>query len=371
LHEPPDEAAAAALYKELEQNPAHTAARVHLAGWHRRCSQHAAEAGDETAAHQHFRAAIALQPVIVWPYRGTAPAQHIIEFRSAIARDANTNTGGLFDPATFATTTIYLEYWNPEQPFPLHRAVFNAISDADAAGPALRVAELFARRTSARVFNPPERIAPTGRLGNAHRLGAIPGVRTPRIAAVSRDALEWAESPVLLRAPGFHNGRYFELVESPSQLGAALERIPGETLWTLEFIDTRDAAGYFRKYRVMTIGGTLYPLHLAVSKHWKVHYFSSEMSEHPEHRAEEASFLADMQAALGTSVMRALHEIDRVQALDYGGIDFTIDRDGKVVVFEANATMAVLSPSDDPIWDYRRPAIERVKSAVTGLLLSS
>jgi hypothetical protein len=327
--------------------------------------------GDEVEAYRHFQSAIALQPVIVWPYRGTAPAQRVIEFRSAIARDANTNTSGLFDPSIFATTTIYLEYWNPEQPFPPHHAVFNAISEADTAGPALRVAELFARRTSARVFNQPRHIAPTGRLDTARRLAAIPGVRTPRIEPLSRDAVVWVDYPALLRSPGFHNGRYFELVESTSELARALERVPGDLLWAMEFIDTRDSDGYFRKYRVMTIGGKLYPLHLAVSTHWKVHYFSAPMSEQPQHRSEEALFLAGMESVVGVSAMRALHEISRVQNLDYGGIDFTIDREGKVVVFEANATMAVLSPGDDPIWDYCRPAIERVKSAVTEMLLST
>jgi hypothetical protein len=294
-----------------------------------------------------------------------------LEFRSAIARDANTNTSGLFDPSIFATTTIYLEYWPPEQLFPPHDAVFNAISDADAAGPALGVAEFYAQRTPAPVFNPPMRIAPTGRLENARRLAAIPAVRTAWIAPVSRYALEWTEFPVLVRAPGFHNGRYFELVESSHDLDRALEHVPGETLWSMEFIDTKDADGCYRKYRVMMVAGALYPLHLAVSTHWKVHYFSSQMAEHPEHRAEEAAFLENMPAVLGQCAMQALHEIQEMLKLDYGGIDFTLDRDGNVVVFEANATMAILSPSDDPMWDYRRPAIRRVKSAVTDMLLNA
>ena len=41
--------------------------------------------------------------------------------------------------------------------------------------------------------------------------------------------------------------------------------------------------------------------------------------------------------------MVTLEAIQRAVALDYGGIDFGIDSLGNIVVFEANATMAVIS----------------------------
>jgi hypothetical protein len=339
------------------------------AALHRRYTEFAARLGDEAAAHEHFRAAAALEPVIRWPYRGAGAPVRLLELRSVIGRDANANTAGLFDASIFATTTIYVEHWDPQQPFPPHDAIYNAISDADVAGPALRVAELFARRSSARVFNPPGRVALTGRMGNARRLATIPAVRTPRTGLVSRDMLDWSEFPVLVRAPGFHNGRYFELVESAQALDAALRRIPGQALWAMEFVDTRDAGGRFRKYRVMTIGGALYPLHLAISEHWKVHYFSAQMSARPEYREEEARFLTDMEGTLGKRATTALRGIAAALALDYGGIDFTLDAEGSLVVFEANATMAVIPPGDEPMWDYRRPAIERVRAAVSAMIL--
>ncbi len=49
--------------------------------------------------------------------------------------------------------------------------------------------------------------------------------------------------------------------------------------------------GTIAKYRVMMIGGWLYPLHLAISAHWKIHYVTADMTENAEHRAEEAKFL--------------------------------------------------------------------------------
>jgi glutathione synthase/RimK-type ligase-like ATP-grasp enzyme len=40
--------------------------------------------------------------------------------------------------------------------------------------------------------------------------------------------------------------------------------------------------------------------------------------------------------------------------LNYGGIDFGIDRDGGLLLFEANATMAILPPGADAKWDAAR-----------------
>jgi hypothetical protein len=40
----------------------------------------------------------------------------------------------------------------------------------------------------------------------------------------------------------------------------------------------------------MMIDGQLYPLHCAISSHWKIHYFTAEMADKPAHRAVLARF---------------------------------------------------------------------------------
>jgi hypothetical protein len=114
-----------------------------------------------------------------------------------------------------------------------------------------------------------------------------------------------------------------------------------------------------------------YPLHLAISKHWKIHYFSADMRDRAEHRAEEAKFLSDMPAVLGANAMAALEELAAAIGLDYGGIDFALTQRGEVLLFEANATMVVEQPDGDLRWDYRRAAVERIHAAVRDLLLAS
>jgi tetratricopeptide (TPR) repeat protein len=126
--------------------------------------------------------------------------------------------------------------------------------------------------------------------------------------------------------------------------------------------------GMARKYRVMFIGGALYPLHLAISADWKVHYFSAAMQADPQFRAEERRFLDGMPAVLGDRAMGALQRIQATLGLDYAGIDFALAPDGSVLLFEANATMAILPPGDDPIWDYRRHPVDAALAASRRLL---
>jgi hypothetical protein len=56
--------------------------------------------------------------------------------------------------------------------------------------------------------------------------------------------------------------------------------------------------------------------------------------------------------------------------LDYAGVDFALAPDGRVLLFEANATMVVFPPPPDPIWDYRRGAVDAVLAAATRMLLA-
>jgi hypothetical protein len=119
----------------------------------------------------------------------------------------------------------------------------------------------------------------------------------------------------------------------------------------------------------MMVDGELYPLHLAISDRWKIHYFSADMADRPEHRAEERLFLENMGAVLGAKAMAALREVQTILALDYGGIDFGMNARGEVLLFEANATMVVEQPADDPKWEYRRAAVDRIHQAVRRMLL--
>jgi hypothetical protein len=146
--------------------------------------------------------------------------------------------------------------------------------------------------------------------------------------------------------------------------------LPGEHLLAIQYLNTRGADGFFRKYRVMMIDDNLYPYHLALSRHWKVHYFTADMASHSHHREEEANFLDDMAGVLGDRLMNILHRILAILKLDYAGIDFGISAEEDLILFEANATMVVNPPHAGEKWDYRRPAFDRISSAFERMLIT-
>jgi hypothetical protein len=159
------------------------------------------------------------------------------------------------------------------------------------------------------------------------------------------------------------------LVEHPDQLAGAVAELPGDELLVIQFIDVRGPDSNVRKYRVMMIDGAILPLHLAISTRWMVHYFSADMAERIDHQTEEAAFLNDMPGALGPAAGAALRAIADRLGLDYGGIDFALDGQRRVVVFEANATM-IVPPAEAERRPHRRAASERIERAVRTMLLT-
>jgi tetratricopeptide (TPR) repeat protein len=337
-----------------------------------------AELGQEEAAAQHQRLGHWDRSATELPFRGESEPVSLLLLASG--RRGDIPIRHLLDDKIFRTFVVLPNVYDPDALLPEHQVVFNAIGDADLCKHALDRAVTLMDRTFAPVINAPAAVLGTGRASNARRLNGVPGVVAPMIATLSRETLagpggcqalirEGFEFPVLLRAPGFHNGAHFLLVEKPGDVAAALAQIPGDELTAIQYLDARGPDGYYRKYRVMMIGGWLYPLHLAISPGWKIHYVTADMAENSGHRAEEARFLADMPGVLGSRAMGALAEIQNLLALDYAGVDFGLNSHGDLLLFEANATMTVLPPDRDRRWDYRRDAVQRVEGAVRKMVV--
>ena len=237
--------------------------------------------------------------MLALPYRGQGPPVSLLLLVSSVG--GNIPTRHLLDDRVFQTFVVVPEFYDPKVPLPPHQVVFNAIGDADLAAPALAAAQSVVALTSAPVINRPSAVLATGRADHA-RLAHLPGVVTPATVTLPRELLSSPEAaaavarhgfhfPLLVRTPGFHTGRHFLRVESAEALAGAVAELPGRELTVIEFLDARGADGKVRKYRVMMIDGQLYPLHVAISSHWKIHYFTAEMAEQagPSRRGRRVS----------------------------------------------------------------------------------
>ena len=270
---------------------------------HRGMSNLLAETGDEAGARRHRDKGFRNHPLTTLPYRGEQPPVSVLLLVSAVG--GNTPTETFLDDRYFHTTVLAAEYYDPKLPLPPHDVVFNSIGDADLCREGLEAACSIVARTGRPVINHPQAVRKTGRVANAERLRGLPDIIVPRMMTLPRSALADAGGvevvagngfsfPLLVRAPGFHTGRHFVRVETPERLAAAIAELPGEDVWLIEHLDARDNEGTFRKFRVMIIDGQLYPLHLAISRDWKVHYFTADMAHSAENCSKDAAFLENM-----------------------------------------------------------------------------
>jgi len=343
---------------------------------HRGLARLAAERGDPAGCERHLAAAFARSAVIEQPYVGAGPPIEVLLLISG--QPADIPLRQVLDPAIFKVTALAPAYFDPAAALPPHHLVFNAIGDADQCAEALEAAATLTALTQRPVINAPAKVIPTGRVAIGRRLAALPGVIAAASVEISRDLAVVADAaaitalglrfPIALRAAGFHTGQHFERIDTIADLAPAAARMPGERLLAMDFVDTRSADGLYRKYRVMVVGGALYPLHLAVSPHWKVHYFTAGMEQRADLRDEDAAFLADMQGVIGASAVAALEQVCLALGLDYGGIDFTLTPAGQVLVFEANATMLVHRELERGPLAHKNPAVETICAAFQALL---
>jgi hypothetical protein len=326
--------------------------------------------GEAKAAEAFRRRSYVARRVTVLPCLAPAPAGRILQLVSAVG--GNVPTRFLLDREVFEVSVLVVESQAANEDLPPHDLVFSAVGDADLSPAALDAAEAMLARTSAPVINPPAKVRSTGRVEITHRLAALPGVITPKVVKARRDALAEAartfDRPFLMRSPGFHTGRNFVRVNTGEDVEAMAAQLPGDELLLIQYLDARDHSGRSRKYRVMIVDGQLYPLHLAISEGWKVHYFTADMAERPDHRAEEAAFLGDMEGVLGKRAVAGLAAVAERLALDYAGVDFGLSPDGDVLLFEANATMVVNPPDPDPRWDYRRGPVAAILNATRSMI---
>jgi tetratricopeptide (TPR) repeat protein len=338
-----DEARAARWYRlVLALDPDVAVAHLNLAAIH-------AHAGRIDEAQASKDRAFALQRVFV-ERAGGADRNVLILCMGAGAGNVPFDT--LLPTAVCCRIKYAIDYAREEEDdeLPSYDIVFNAIGDADVAAPIAQRLERFAARCRRRpILNPPSLVARTcrhllpARLADVADVCAAPCLRADDLpvssSALARElaagGLSW---PILVRPLATHGGEGLARYDSLETLYAQLRSADGARYLT-SFVDYRSTDGHYRKYRVIFVDRQPFPYHLAISASWLVHYISADMTRHAWKLEEERRFLDDPRAALGARAWKAIEAIGQKLDLDYCGIDFTLLPDGRVLVFEANATM--------------------------------
>ena len=136
--------------------------------------------------------------------------------------------------------------------------------------------------------------------------------------------------PAFLRRAGKHKGPESELVLDAAQLASAVARFctAGRLNdWlVVEYCETADPDGWYRKYSAFRIGGRIIPRHLLLGRSW---IQKESESTAPEHLEEEMRYVAENPHR--DDLMR-LFEAARIE---YGRLDYSF-RQGQMQVWEIN-----------------------------------
>jgi len=220
---------------------------------------------------------------------------------------ANTPLEFLLEDSDVALDMLYVGPGLPAPAsLPEHDVLFVAIGESDQNLPLLAEIDAVVRDWPRPVLNRPDRIAWLSRDGACARLKSAPGVVMPITARIARQALErigggelalgavleGGAFPIIVRPVDSHAGRGLDKLDDATAVAAYLQAMPEGEFYVSRFVDYRGADGLFRKYRIVLIAGRPFVSHMAISRHWMIHYLNAGMAESADKRAEEARFMA-------------------------------------------------------------------------------
>ena len=361
------------LYESGDANAAIAEHRIVLRSNDRNVASHLALyellqiAGDRVMALAHQRLALEEQRV----YSSIAPEERRVVLFVMAPGDwqANIPVDFLIDARTTTVHKLYLidESYLRRDVIPRYDVIWNAIAESADNHRYLELAERLMGERDRPALNAPQRVLATARLRLADTLRAtgarVAAISEMRAADLQSGALPYP-FPVIARPAGSHAGHGLARLDSAADCAPYVQEHEAHAYYVSPFVDYASADGYFRKYRIVFVDGVPYPVHLAISKNWMIHYYNAEMADNAWMREEEARFLADLRSAFGKTQFQTLLEIANAAGLEYFGIDATLDANGDVLVFEADPAMLVHTTDPVELYPYKHEFIPRIYRAI-------
>jgi hypothetical protein len=179
-----------------------------------------------------------------------------------------------------------------------------------------------------RVLNDPERTLIRFALLQALHARGLNDFRVHRVDEAPSDL----RYPVFLRDERSHGGPLSALITSPDELRREVGRavLRGRRLRDLmvvEYCDTADGAGFYRKFSAFVVGTAVIPRSVAYGQRWMLKHHGTEYSRTMVE--EERDYV------LANPHERELAEIFALAGAEYGRIDYAV-KDGRIRTWEIN-----------------------------------
>jgi hypothetical protein len=146
--------------------------------------------------------------------------------------------------------------------------------------------------------------------------------------------------PVFVRAEHDHEGRRSLLLDDEIAVRDTIGKLRADDpelgdLLVVEFCDTADADGVYRKYSAFKVGDAIIARHLFFSHDW--HVKSADL-------VDAAALQEERDYVAGNPHEQQLRPLFELAGIDYGRIDYGF-RDGRIQVWEINTNPTIVIPA--------------------------
>ena len=325
------------------------------------------------AFHQLFRS----------PCSAATPKLRVLALAADIDMGGNMPIEFLLEDSGIELLTLYVVP-GARQPVPLpeHDVAIVVASDSDECREALDIIDRAAAHWPRPMLNPPRLVGNLDR-DKLHRLlRGVEGLDIPaticvtsaQLSDVAQSRLSLADIaaelkfPIIVRPRGSHAGVGLAKLDDPPALARYLAERPEQEFFVSRFVDYANEDGLFRKYRVVFIAGRPYACHMAIAARWDIWYLNAGMSDNAAKRLEEETFMRTFDIGFARRHATALAALaDRI-GLDYFTIDCAENKDGDLLIFEADNTAVVHNMDSPDVFPYKPPQMRRIFEAFAAML---
>lgn len=311
------------------------------------------------------------------------PGLRVLALAADIDMGGNTPIEFLLEGSDIELLTLYVTKGTglPET-LPDHDIAIVVASDSEECREALALIEKAAPRWPRPMLNRPELIGNLDRDKLYRLLADIPGLDIPVTAHATRAQLSaLAEGqiackditgelhfPMIARPRGTHAGVGLAKLDDAPALAAYLAERQEQDFFVARFVNYAGPDGLYRKIRLTMVDGKPYACHMAIADRWDIWYLNAYMAFSEEKRAEEAIFMQDFDRAFAARHKNALDEMSRRVGLDYFIVDCAENRNGELLVFEADNTAVVHNMDSPVVFPYKPPQMRKIFAAFTAML---
>jgi hypothetical protein len=323
--------------------------------------------------HQLFRS----------PCAAERPKLRVLALAAAIDMGGNTPIEFLLEDSAIELLTLYVVPGiDLPLPPPDHDVAIVIASDSAECRDALRMIEEISPRWPRPMLNPPRLVCNLDRDKLHGVLRGIEGLEIPatigvtraQLASVAQSEVALADLaaelrlPIIARPHGSHAGVGLAKLDDLAAIARYLEGRPEQEFFVSRFVDYANEDGFFRKYRIVFVDGRPYACHMAVAARWDIWYLNAGMSDNAAKRLEEETFMRTFDIGFARRHATALAGMAERIGLDYFTADCAENKQGELLIFEADNTAVVHNMDSPEVFPYKPPQMRKIFDAFAAML---